>query len=135
MGLLNDVKWIELPSVRDGRGVLTAVESGQDVPFPIKRIFYMHHIVSERGGHAHQETDQVVVAIAGSLTLELADGRERGRFEMNDATRGLFIPKMIFIEIKNISADAVCLVLASTHYDIAKSIRSWEDYNNENKRH
>ena len=66
---LEEVRWIDLPSNRDERGVLTSVESEQDAPFAIKRIFYMHHVASDRGGHAHMDTDQVVMdshAIAGA---------------------------------------------------------------------
>ncbi|MDD5594498.1 MAG: FdtA/QdtA family cupin domain-containing protein [Candidatus Margulisbacteria bacterium] len=128
MDLLKEVKWVDLPSIRDGRGVLTAIESGQDIPFHLNRIFYMHHVVAERGGHAHRETDQVVVAAAGSFKLRLADGSGERTYELNDATKGLYIPKMVFIKISDISKDAVCLVLASTHYDIGQSIRSWEEY-------
>ncbi|MBI4707212.1 MAG: FdtA/QdtA family cupin domain-containing protein [Candidatus Omnitrophica bacterium] len=124
------IKWIDLPSINDSRGFLTAIESERDIPITIKRVFYMHHIVSPRGGHAHTETDQVVIASSGSFKMELCDGRESRVFEMNDAKRGLFIPKMIFINIFDFSADAVCMVLADTHYNISKSIRSWEEYLN-----
>jgi len=128
MGLLDQVNRIKLPSVIDARGVLTSIESEMDVPFAIERIFYMHHIVSERGGHAHIDTDQVIVTVAGSLKLTLSDGVEQKSFDMNDATSGLYIPRLVFIKISEISPDAVCLALASSHYDISKSIRSWEDY-------
>jgi dTDP-4-dehydrorhamnose 3,5-epimerase-like enzyme len=125
---LKYVKWIDLPSQTDSRGILTAIESEVDIPIAIKRIFYMHHIVSPRGGHAHIDTDQVVIASSGSFRIELSDGTVSQTYEMNDATRGLFIPRMIFIRIFDFSKDAVCMVLANTHYDISKSIRSWEEY-------
>lgn len=125
---MNDVRPIEFPSIFDNRGALTAIENGKDIPFSLKRIFYMHHVVAERGGHAHRETDQVVVAISGSFKLELSDGLTQKTYEMNDASKGLYVPRMIFIKIQDISPDAVCLVLASTHYDIKKSIRSWDEY-------
>ena len=125
---LDKVRWIDLPSSSDDRGVLTSIESGLDAPFPIERIFYMHHVVSDRGGHAHQDTDQVVVALAGDFEMELCDGKSAATYRMNDPTRGLFVPKMLFINIKGMSTETVCLVLASTHYDMSRSIRSWEDY-------
>ena len=59
-----DVRWIDLPAVTDGRGTLTAIEATQDIPFAIERIFYMHHISADRGGHAHRDTDQVLPTIA-----------------------------------------------------------------------
>lgn len=128
MSILDQVRWIDFTSNRDERGVLTAIESGQDTPFVIKRIFYMHHITTDRGGHAHKETDQVVVAVAGSFKLELSDGSNSKNYELNDPTKGLYIPRMVFIRVHDCSEDMVCLVLASTHYDINKSIRSWQQY-------
>lgn len=128
MELLHDVRWIELPSNTDNRGVLTSIESGIDIPFTINRIFYMHHIVSDRGGHAHKDTDQVVFAISGCFKIVLSDGTEKKTFVLDDPTRGIYIPRMIFINMHDFSPDAVCCVLASTHYDIKKSIRSWDDY-------
>ena len=125
---LDEVRWIDLPSNRDVRGVLTSIESEQDAPFPIKRIFYMHHVVSDRGGHAHTDTDQVVVALAGEFEMELRDGRSSATYRMDDPTRGLYLPKMLFINIRGMSPETVCLVLASTHYEISHSIRSWEEY-------
>lgn len=125
---LKDVRWVRLPSNTDPRGILTSIESGKDIPVAIKRIFYMHHITSPRGGHAHIDTDQVVIACSGSFKLELTDGMELNTYEMNDATQGLFIPRMLFIRMYDFSDNAVCLVLANTHYDISKSIRSMEDY-------
>jgi hypothetical protein len=125
---LNDAKWIDLPSNVDNRGVLTSIESAIDIPFPIKRIFYMHHIVSERGGHAHRDTDQVVIAISGCFKMDLSDGITTITFDLDDPTRGIYIPRMIFIRMYDFSEGAVCCVLASTHYDIKRSIRSWEDY-------
>ena len=70
---LDQVRWIDLPSDGDSRGVLTSIESGKTTPFPIERIFYMHHVVSARGGHAHMDTDQVVVALAGNFEMALGD--------------------------------------------------------------
>jgi dTDP-4-dehydrorhamnose 3,5-epimerase-like enzyme len=125
---LDEVRWIDLPSNRDDRGVLTSIESGQDTPFPIERIFYMHHVVSQRGGHAHMDTDQVVVAMAGEFEMELRDGKSSATYRLDDATRGLYVPRMIFIDIRGMSPETVCVVLASTHYDISRSIRSWEAY-------
>jgi hypothetical protein len=125
---LAEVRWIDLPSNRDSRGILTAVEAGRDIPFPIRRIFYMHHIATDRGGHAHTDTDQVIIAAAGRFKMDLADGVRSRTFTLHDATRGLYVPRMIFIKIFQCSRDAVCLVLANRHYSISRSIRSWEEY-------
>ena len=125
---LDQVRWIDLPSDGDSRGVLTSIESGKTTPFPIERIFYMHHVVSARGGHAHMDTDQVVVALAGDFEMELCDGKASATYRLDDPTRGLYVPRMLFINIRGMSSETVCLVLASTHYDMSRSIRSWQDY-------
>jgi len=126
--MLDQVKFIALPSVADARGVLTAIEGTRDIPFEIKRIFYMHHIVQDRGGHAHRDTDQVVIAAAGSFSLEVFDGKETRRFDMNDPTQGLYIPRMIFISMTHFAPGSVCLVIANSYYDMSRSFRSKADY-------
>ena len=128
MKRLQNVRWIDLPSHHDSRGVLTAVEGNIDIPFNIERIFYMHHVVADRGGHAHTDTDQVIVASSGSFKVDLSDGTAVETYELNDATKGLYVPRMVFIDLHAFSVDAVCLVLASTHYDMSKSVRSWQQY-------
>ena len=129
MPSIEEVRWIDLASVNDERGILSSIESSIDIPFEIKRIFYMHHIVSDRGGHAHLDTDQVIIAISGGFQIELYDGTEKVSFTMDNPIKGLFVPRMIFIQLFDFSKDAVCLVLASTHYDIKKSLRNIEAYN------
>ena len=125
---LDQVRWIDLPSSVDQRGVLTSVESERDIPFAIARIFYMHHIVSARGGHAHRDTHQVLTAVAGRFSVQLSDGERTVSYVLADPTRGLYMPPMLFIHIHDLSPDAVCLVLASTHYDMSRSLRSWDEY-------
>jgi dTDP-4-dehydrorhamnose 3,5-epimerase-like enzyme len=125
---LDEVRWIDLPSNQDERGVLTSIESEQDAPFPIKRIFYMHHVVSDRGEHAHTDTDQVVVSVAGGFDMELSDGKDSVTFRLDDPTRGVYVPRMVFININGMSEDTVCLVLASSHYDMSRSLRSHDAY-------
>lgn len=88
----------------------------------------MHHIVTERGGHAHRDIDQVVIAIAGKFKIDFSDGVNTKTYSLHDPAKGLYIPRMIFTRLYDFSPDAVCLVLANTHYDITRSIRSWEKY-------
>lgn len=128
MGGLKDARLMDLPSVKDSRGVLTSVESGIDTPFEIKRIFYMHHIVTDRGGHAHTDTDQVIIASYGSFRVDISEGTRSKKYVLDDAQKGLYVPRMIFVKLYDFSQGAVCTVLSSTHYDMKKSIRTWEDY-------
>ena len=127
-GDLDAVRWIDLPSSIDARGILTSVEGGIDIPFDIRRVFYMHHINTDRGDHAHKETEQVIIAAAGSFEMDLSDGTDTQTYFLDDPMRGVYTPPMVFIKLHDFSPDAVCMVLASTHYDIAKSIRTWEEY-------
>ena len=128
MGALAGIRWIDLPTAKDPRGLLTSVEGGQDLPFEIRRIFYMHQIVADRGGHAHIDTDQVVIAISGQFRMTLADGEQTETHELNSPVRGLYIPRLIFTNLLDFSPGAVGLVLCSTHYDRTRSLRSWDAY-------
>ncbi len=125
---LQQVRWIELPSVEDPRGTLTAAESQLDVPFDIRRVFYMHHVTASRGGHAHRDTDQVIIAMAGSFDVTLFDGEASASYGFDDPKRGLYVPRMVLVDLENFSTGAVCLVLASTPYDMSRSLRTRADF-------
>lgn len=119
---------IDLKTIGDPRGCLTAVEGAQDIPFEIKRIFYMHHVSADRGGHAHIDTDQVLISIHGSLRVKLFNGKETEEYVMNDCTKGLYIPRLYFTDMYEFTSETVCLVLSSTHYDMGRSLRSMYAY-------
>lgn len=121
-------RYVSLPSHGDARGVLTAVESARDLPFEIKRVYFVHHIVQDRGGHAHRDTHQVVVAASGRFTITLSDGERERAFVLDDITRGLYLGPMLFIRLSDFAPGTVMASFASTHYDTARSIRSWPEY-------
>ncbi len=125
---LSGVKWISLNSTRDDRGSLTAIEGSLEIPFEIKRIFYIHDVVSDRGGHAHRDTDQVAIGISGSHVIEVEDGQKSMTFTLDDPTKGLYLPRMTFTRLTDFSPGAVSLVLASTHYDRSRSLRTYDEY-------
>ena len=81
-----------------------------------------------RGGHAHRETDQMAVAVNGSLELIVSDGMNSFTILLDKPTWGIFLPKLTWTSLNNFTEDAVCLVFANTHYDKTKSIRTWSDY-------
>ena len=118
----------DINTVKDSRGCLSAIETAMDIPIEVKRIFYMHHIVSDRGGHAHTDTDQALIAMSGTFKIRLFDGVNTQEYIMDDCTKGLYIPRLTFTEMYDFSPDAVCLVLANTHYDMKKSLRNIHDY-------
>lgn len=121
---------IDLHTACDTRGMLTSIEEILDIPIEIKRVFYMHHVVEGRGGHAHIDTDQIVIPIHGAFKVRLYDGVELLEYIMNDCMKGLYIPRLTFTDLYDFTSDAVCLVLANTHYDMSKSLRSLEAYEN-----
>ncbi len=110
---------INLPRIHDPRGNLTFVEGKRHIPFPIQRVYYLYDVPggAERGGHAHKELHQLIIAMSGSFDIHLNDGRLKKSVHMNRSYYGLYICPMIWREIDNFSSGAVCMVLASNYYD------------------
>lgn len=125
---LDHVRLIDIPTHSDSRGNLSAIESLSDIPFDIKRIFYVHHIHSTRGCHALKDTDELLIAISGSFSVRVYDRDSSRVYELNNLTKGLYIPRLIYLEMFGFSPDAVCLVLASLPYDDEQYLKSLEDY-------
>ena len=121
---------VELPKITDQRGNLTFVEGGMHIPFDIKRVYYLYDVPggSERGGHAHKELQQLIIAMSGSFDVVLDDGNEKKRFHLNRSYYGLYVPTMLWRELDNFSSGAVCMVLASNHYDEKDYFREYSDY-------
>lgn len=128
-------QWLDFKSNKDPRGILTSVEELYDIPIDIKRIFYMHHVTENRGGHAHIDTDQVIIPINGTFKVDLFDGTICETYNMSDCMKGLYVKRLIFTDLYDFTPDAVCLVLASTHYDMGKSLRSMDTYMDYLKNH
>lgn len=128
MGRLDLVRWVDLKPNVDARGCLTAIEGAQTIPFEIKRVYFVHDVKEERAGHAHRDTQQLLICIHGTFDVALSDGSETRTYHFDDASKGLYIVPLLFIRLLNMTPDAVLLVLASTHYDKSRSIRSWEEY-------
>lgn len=128
--MLGNCKLITLPKHSDHRGNLTFVEEQRHVPFDIKRVYYLYDVPggAERGGHAHKELQQLLIAVSGSFDVVLDDGHERQRVHLNRPYTGLYISTMIWRELDNFSSGSVCLVLASTMYDEADYYRDYESF-------
>jgi hypothetical protein len=121
---------VDLDPHRDPDGTLTAIEGGDTIPFEIRRVYFLQHLSAERGGHAHCETEQLLVCLTGACEVRLSDGRQERAYECREPGRGLYIVPMLFIRAMQFAPGTVILVLASTHYDKSRSIRSWEEYLN-----
>jgi dTDP-4-dehydrorhamnose 3,5-epimerase-like enzyme len=118
------------PRVQDPRGNLTFVEGGNHIDFDIRRVYYLYDVQggAERGGHAHRELKQVIVAMSGSFDVVLDDGHVSQRFHLNRSYMGLYVPSMVWRELDNFSSGAVCLVLASDVYDEADYYRDYDEF-------
>ena len=127
---VSDCRIVELPKITDPRGNLTFVESENQIPFEISRVYYLYDVPggSERGGHAHKELNQLIIAMSGSFDIVLDDGSEKKRFHMNRPYYGLYVCPMIWRELDNFSSGSVCMVLASNPYDEADYYRDYDEY-------
>lgn len=132
MWKINQCRLIDLPQINDPRGNLTFIENSNQIPFDIKRVYYLYDIPggSERGSHAHKKLHQFILAISGSFDVELNDGTEKKRFHLNRSYYGLYISPMMWRLIDNFSSGAVCMVLASEKYDENDYIRNYNDFLN-----
>ena len=132
MNILEQVKIIELPKIADPRGNLTFIEGGNHIPFDIKRVYYLYDVPggAARGGHAHKNLQQLLIAMSGSFDVVLTDGKEKRRIHLNRSYFGLYIPTMLWREIDNFSSGAVCMVLAADTYKESDYYRDYADYLN-----
>jgi dTDP-4-dehydrorhamnose 3,5-epimerase-like enzyme len=127
---LQHCRIIDLPKVEDPRGNLTFIESGEHVPFDIKRVYYLYDVPggAHRGGHAHKDLHQLLIAMSGSFDILLNDGKTQFKYHLNRSYYGLYIPPMTWREIDNFSSGSVCMVLASEHFSEADYYRDFSEF-------
>ena len=123
-------KIIDLPKISEPRGNLTFVEGGEHIPFDIQRVYYLYDVPggAERGGHAHKELHQLIIAMSGSVDVVLDDGQEKKRFHLNRSYFGLYVCPMIWRELDNFSSGSVCMVLASNKYTEDDYYRNYAEF-------
>jgi hypothetical protein len=123
-------KIIDLPKIQDPRGNLTFIEGGVQVPFDIQRVYYLYDVPggSERGGHAHKDLHQLIIAMSGSFDVVLDDGNSKKRVHLCRSYYGLYVCPMIWRELDNFSSGSVCMVLASNRYDEADYYRDYDEF-------
>lgn len=125
-----EIKFLPLQMHGDERGSLIALEEGHNIPFPIKRVYYLFDTAAgmRRGLHAHKELKQVVVAVRGSCFFLLDDGSERVSVLLDNPAQGLLIDSCIWREMYDFSEDCVLMVLANSLYDESDYIRNYDEF-------
>jgi len=120
---------LDIPKITDPRGNLAVIEEGL-LPFHFKRIYYLYDVPSDskRGGHAHIDLQQFLIALSGSFDVVLDDGNTSKTITLNRPNKGLYIPNGIWREIENFSAGAVCLSVVSDNYKEADYIRNYQHF-------
>ncbi|QGY01249.1 WxcM-like domain-containing protein [Methylobacterium mesophilicum SR1.6/6] len=121
---------IEFRHILDNRGALTPIEAEKDVPFAIRRVYFIYDVShgAVRAGHSHKELQQVLIAISGSFKVHLDDGHTRQTFLLNRPNIGLYVPRMVWRDIDEFSGGAVCLSLASQHYEESDYYREYDTF-------
>jgi len=125
-----DCSVIELPKIHNRAGNITPITNSENIPFDVKRIYYLYDVPGgeTRGGHAHYELRQLIVASGGSFDIVLDDGKNKKIVNLNRPNSGLLIVPGIWRELINFSSGAICLVLASHKYDEADYIRDYDEF-------
>ena len=125
-------KIINLKNISDERGALVAVEANKDIPFDVKRIYYIYNNKADlrRGFHSHKKLKQLLICVSGSCKIHLDDGITTEEVLLDDPSKGLVIESNIWREMYNFSKDAVLLVLASEQYDESDYIRNYDEFIN-----
>lgn len=121
---------IELPKVHNRAGNITALENLKNVPFQVKRVYYLYDVPGgeDRGGHAHKALKQIIVAASGSFNVLLDDGTNKKVISLNRPGFGLLIVPGIWRELMEFSSGAICLVLASENYDENDYLRNYQEF-------
>ncbi len=127
---VDDCRLVDLSRILHPQGSVTPVEGGVHVPFEIARVYYLYDVPggASRGGHAHRELQQLIVAALGSFDVVLDDGRRSRTVSLNRAYIGLYMPRLIWRDLVNFSSGAICLVLASLPFDEHDYMRDYSDF-------
>lgn len=127
---IHDCKLIDLRKISDPRGNLTVIEGNRDVPFDIKRVYYLYDVPGgeSRGAHAHKALNQLLIAANGSFSVTLDDGKEKVTYNLKRSYYGLLIVPGIWRDLDDFSSGSVCLCLASEHYKMEDYIRDYNEF-------
>jgi dTDP-4-dehydrorhamnose 3,5-epimerase-like enzyme len=122
--------FLDLPRFADARGALSFIEGNKHIPFAIERVYYLYDVApgQRRGAHAHRALEQVLIAIGGSFTVSLDDGTTSVDRELTSPSRALYLPPLVWHELRDFSPGAVCLALASARFDESDYLRDYQGF-------
>ena len=126
---INDCRIIDIRKYTDTRGYLSVIEEGEDIPFEIKRIYYLYMVPeAARGSHAHKQLQQLMIATSGSVHVTLDDGIEKKTFVLERPWKGLYVAPGMWRDLDNFAGGTVCMVLASEKYKADDYIRDYSEF-------
>ena len=129
---IDDVRIIELPKFIDVRGNLSFAENFKQIPFEIKRTYWLYDVPGgeSRGGHAYRKNEEFIIALSGSFDVVIDDGKERKVFHLNRSYYGLYVPNGLWREMENFSTNSLALEFGSTNYEQNDYIRDYKEFIN-----
>ena len=127
---MDKVKLIELPKVLDKRGNLSFFENNKQIPFNIKRTYWIYDVPGGeiRGSHAFKKSHEFIVALSGSFDVVIHDGKEEKKISLNRSYKGLYIPNMLWRRLENFSTNSLALIVSSISYDETDYIRDFNEF-------
>ncbi len=128
--MIKGVQLIELPKTKDIRGNLSFFENDNQIPFKIKRTYWIYDVPGGeyRGSHAFKDSTEFIIALSGSFDLVLNDGKEEKRFHLNRSYSGLYVPNMLWRSLDNFSTNSVALIVSSHAYDETDYVRDFDEF-------
>lgn len=129
-------KLIQLPIIADRRGRLSFIEQFEQIPFPIKRTYWIYDVPGgeKRGGHAYRENEEFIVALSGSFDVFVSDGFERITYRLNRSFEGLYVPKGCWREMSNFATNSLALIVSSSDYSEDDYIFDYDQFLRDAKR-
>lgn len=130
MNITQKAEVINLPKIADPRGNLSIIEQFKQIPFEIKRTYWIYDVPGgcDRGGHAYKENQEFIVALSGAFDVVLDDGKKKKTYSLNRSYNGLYVPKGMWRTMTNFSTNSLALVLSSTEYDVNDYIMDYDEF-------
>jgi len=130
MATVEDVRIIELPKFLDARGNLSFAENWKQIPFEIKRTYWIYDVPGgeDRGGHAFKENQEVVIALSGAFDVVVDDGEQKKTFTLNRSYFGLYVPAGLWRTMENFSTNSFALEFGSEHYSAGDYVRDYDEF-------